>query len=507
MVMQSNRMEQSEKTIQASKIAQQNKLFRKEALEQSASPERLDQLVQIASPKGWLSLAALGALVATGVAWSVFGRIPITVTGQGVMVYPSKVVMAQASSSGQLLALNVQPGDPVKKGQVLATVDQSELRNQLQLARSKLAQLQQQDQVASTVQIQRDSLEQTTIEQQRQALQQSLQIVQSLTPVLREKGLDSIQRERQALQQRLQTLRNLLPTYQQRWDARQVAYEQGALSKDSVLQAQQEYVGAQAQLNEVEAQLKQLDVKEAGAQREYLGNLNQINELQAQLAALDSRTATQIEQNLTTVTNRKKEIQDTERTIAQLELQLQRDSHIVSDYDGQVVEVSVQPGQRIEPGMGIGTIAAQSTTDELVGVIFLPVSEGKKIQKNMPIQVTPTTLKREEFGGIVGRVTKISEFPVTQQGAASLVGNPDILPEVMSEGAYLTVFAELETLPSQPSTPDSNATNIQKYRWSSSQGPDQAITSGTTASARITVEEKTPISYVIPILKSWAGLD
>lgn len=490
------------------KGAQSGSLFRKEALEQTASPERLDQLVQIVSPKRWLSLTALGALVAIGSAWSIFGQIPITVTGRGVLVYPSKVVTAQAPSSGRLLALNVQPGDSVKKGEVLATIDQSELQNQLQLARNKLVQLRQQDEAASMVQGQRDNLDQSTTAQQRQALQQNLQIVQSLTPVLREKGLDSIQRERQALQQRLQTLRGLLPTYQQRWQARQEAHEQGALSKDNVLQAQQEYVSAQAQLNEVEAQLKQLDVKEATAQREYLSNLNQINELQTQISALDSRAATQVEQNLAAITNRKKEIQETERTIAQLELQLQRNSQIVSDYDGQVVEIAVQPGQRIEPGMGIGTIAAQSNTDELVGIVFLPVSEGKKIQKDMTVQVTPTTVKREEYGGIVGKVTQISEFPVTQQGAASLVGNPDILPEVLSEGAYLAVYTDLETLPSQSSTANSTQVDSkQKYRWSSSKGPDQAITAGTTTSARITVEEKTPISYVIPILKSWAGLD
>jgi HlyD family secretion protein len=31
---------------------------------------------------------------------------------------------------------------------------------------------------------------------------------------------------------------------------------------------------------------------------------------------------------------------------------------------------------------------------------FLPVSEGKKIKQGMSLQITPSPVKREEFGGI-----------------------------------------------------------------------------------------------------------
>jgi HlyD family secretion protein len=132
-------------------------LFRKEALEQTASPERLDQLVQIVSPKRWLSLIALGTLVAAGTAWAFLGRIPITVTGKGVLIYPGQVLTVQSASSGRVLTVNVQVGDRVRRGQVLATIDQSETAKQLELAREKLVQLQQQDQTARSAQTQRNS--------------------------------------------------------------------------------------------------------------------------------------------------------------------------------------------------------------------------------------------------------------------------------------------------------------------------------------------------------------
>ena len=194
----------------------------------------------------------------------------------------------QAKSAGQLLALNVKVGDVVKKGDVLATVDQVDLRKQLQLQRAKLTQIEEQDRNANSLQVQRNGLDKKASQQQGQNLQYSLKTVQDLTPVLREKGLVSIQRDRFNRQQRLQVMRGLLPTFKKRLENRQWLFKQGAVTDDTVLQARQEYVDNLAKIDEAESQLKQLDVKEADAQRQYLQNLNSIKDFQAQLRELDS---------------------------------------------------------------------------------------------------------------------------------------------------------------------------------------------------------------------------
>ena len=176
------------------------------------------------------SVSRDGISIAVGLVWSVFGRIPITVAGQGVVVFPSKVVGFQSPSSGQILMLFVRTGDEVKKGQVLATIDQTELQDKLKLARVKLAQLQEQDQNANSLQLQRTVLDKGAIGQQRQALLQTLKTTQSLTPILRSKGLESIRQERQNLQEQLQTTRDLMPTFKERFDIRQKLREEGAVS-------------------------------------------------------------------------------------------------------------------------------------------------------------------------------------------------------------------------------------------------------------------------------------
>ena len=68
-----------------------NSIFRKEALERLSSPEQLDQLMTIVTPRALLPLLALGGLLGCGLVWSVVGRIPVTTTGQGALVFANTV--------------------------------------------------------------------------------------------------------------------------------------------------------------------------------------------------------------------------------------------------------------------------------------------------------------------------------------------------------------------------------------------------------------------------------
>ncbi len=477
-------------------ITQKHHLFRKEALERISSPERLDQIMQVVSFQKWIPLAAFGTIIAAGVVWSVMGRIPVTVEGQGVLVYPSQVMSFQSPGAGRLLTVNVHVGDGVKKGQVLATIDQAELQKKLQQSQTKLVQLQNQNSDASSLQRQRIGLDQVALQQQRSTLESSLQAARSVSPLLRDKGLESIRSDRQNLQQRLQTTRGLLPTLQQRFAIRQQLFREGAISGDSVLQSRQDLIDGEAKVNDVQSQLKQLDVKEADAQRQYLESLNSIRDLQARLKELDTKKASQAQQDLAASTNREKEMQETVRDIAQLQLQLKNTSQVISNYTGRVIELSANPGQLIAQGTAIGAIEAQDQAGELMSVAFFPAGEGKKLKSGMKLQITPTTVKREEFGGIVGTVGDISAFPITQEGAVRLVGSAEVVKALLSQGPQLEAFAKLQPDPS----------TFSGWKWSSSQGPPQKITSGTPTTVRVTVEERAPISFVFPILKSWTGV-
>ena len=484
--------------IKRSHSAQANQLFRQESLEKLASPERLDQLVRIVSPKSWLSLISFGSLIVAAGTWSVYGSIPVTVEGKGVLVYPSKVLPLQANHQGQLLSLQIETGERIRKGDVIATIDQVDLKQQLKLARAKLEQLEEQNRDMNLLQTQSSDRDLEAIAEKRQALEQRLEISQSTTPILKEKRLTSIQRDRLSLQRRLKTMQELLPTFEQRLKARQKLLGTGAISDDVLLQTKQEYLDHIAKVDEAESQLKQLDLKEADAIKEHLSNLNEIRDIKAQIQELDSELADLAQEDRETSTTRKKEIQETQREIARLEEQIKNNSQVISQHTGKVLETTVNPGQIVEPGTRIANIDLNDNSDRLVGITFFPVESGKKIKPEMTMQITPQTIKRERFGGIVSKIERISSFPTTKEAAANVVGNQELVEGLVSEqqSGLIQVFASLE--------PDSNTPS--GYRWSSSSGPNLQISPGTTTDVRVQVEERAPISYLIPLLRSVSGL-
>jgi HlyD family secretion protein len=414
-------------------------LFREKALEKAASPDHLDP-VQIIQLHNWLPLVALGSLIIAGLTWSITGRIPITAIGQGVLAYPSTIADFQSFGTGQLLDIKVKVGDTVKKGQILATLDQTELQKQLQQQQAKLSALKAQHQQANVLQIQRSVGQQGSLAQQRLSFQQQFRSAQRMIPVLKS-----------------------------RLESHQWLKSEGAITEEAVLTVQQA----------------------------YQESLDKASTLKAQLQDLKAQQNRLPEENFAATTTRQNEIQGVTQVIAQLELQIQKQGKVISPHGGRVLEITATPGQAISPGTRLGTIAAQNSTSKLLGITFFPDSDGKKLQSGMPVEITPATVKRERFGGIVGSVKNISSFPVTKEGVTRLVGNPEVTQALMAKGPQIQVFVDLQPDPS----------TFSKFKWSSSKGPQLKVSAGTSTTVSVTVEERAPITFVLPILRSWSGLD
>jgi HlyD family secretion protein len=476
----------------------ENNLFRAKSLESLASPEKLDRLMQVVNPRSWLPLVTLGSLVIAGGIWSVYGKIPVTVEGRGVLIYPSKVVQLQSPSEGQLIELKIKPGDRVQKEEIIATVAQIDLQKQLELARSKLIQLQDRDRDVQLLQTQRSDRDLEFIAEQRLTLEQKLQILENLTPTLRAKELDSIKSERERLQNFLHNLQELQPTFQKRLATRQNLFQEGAIADDVLLESKQQYLDNNAQINETKSKLKELDVKEADAVKQYLSNLNEIKDIKAQLQELESKKANLAQQDGESSIDRQKEIQETEREIAKLSKQIENNSQIKSQYSGKILETTINLGQIVQPGTRIANIDIDNPQEKMVGITYFSVEDGKKIQPNMIIQITPQTTKRERFGGIIGTITKISAFPMTKEAAANVVGNSEVVEGLVSQNqaGLIQVSADLQT----------NPDTFSGYQWSSSSGPQLKISPGTTTIVRVKIDERSPISYVIPLLRSFSGI-
>lgn len=153
--------------------------------------------------------------------------------------------------------------------------------------------------------------------------------------------------------------------------------------------------------------------------------------------------------------------------------------------------ILIQPNQVI-------TVKPPIQGKRLIAVSYFNVKDGKQIQPGMTMQITPDFVTRERFGGIFAKVTSVSALPITKERANSVIGNPDLVTKILpSGGGDMEVQAEMVL---EPST-------FSGYRWSSSQGPKLKISAGTTTSVRVKVAEQAPITYILPILREFTGID
>jgi HlyD family secretion protein len=115
------------------------RIFREAAIERLSNPEQLDHVVGVTRPFDWMAAAALALGFAFLFAWSVLGRIPTRVSGEGILLSSGgRLIDAVSAVSGKLASLDVGIGDEVRRDQVIARVVQTETEQRLQQARDVL---------------------------------------------------------------------------------------------------------------------------------------------------------------------------------------------------------------------------------------------------------------------------------------------------------------------------------------------------------------------------------
>jgi predicted RecA/RadA family phage recombinase len=165
---------------------------------------------------------------------------------------------------------------------------------------------------------------------------------------------------------------------------------------------------------------------------------------------------------------------------------------IVSPYAGHIVEVKVDDSSLVERGIPILSVEAGGEgPGSLEAVLYVPTTEGKKIRPGMDVQLSPSTVKREEFGFILGQVVSVGEFPATRQGMFRVLGSEELVQALSVGGALIEVHVDLILDAETPSG----------YAWSSSAGPPAQVDSGTFCTAWIEVREQRPLSLVLPAFK------
>jgi HlyD family secretion protein len=423
-------------------VAEEKKqeIFRKVALERLSSPEQLDLVMQVTNPRSWIALAGLGLLLAATVVWGFLGSVPTKVMASGVLIRPGGVFDVYAQGTGQVAALAVKEGDAVTEGQIVARIAQPQLEREIESARARLRELQSQHRELTAFTSKDLSLRTNTRAMQEAKLKDTIAFAEQRVAALREQ----IKSEEALL-------------------ARQL------ITPQTVLQTRQALFATQDLLEGARNELRQLPI--------------------AQLT-----TETQGEQS---VIQSQLRINEAERQIELLTQQLQQVSAVESPYSGRVVEIKRDAGDLVAAGTALLSLElAGQGSGGLQVIAYVPPGEGKNVERDMYVQVSPSTAPREEFGFLIGKVSYVSEFPSTPDGMMRVLANPTLVQGLAASGPPFAAYIELEE--------DPNSTS--GYRWSSFKGNTVPVNSGTICTVNITIRERKPVELVIPMIRQALGL-
>jgi hypothetical protein len=96
--------------------------FRFKALAKLREPDELDTPVVLASPRGWVVIASLTLVTVGAIGWALFGRLPQTVTANGLITRPQGAVQVQSLYTGMVNKIHASVGGYVQAGQDLADI-------------------------------------------------------------------------------------------------------------------------------------------------------------------------------------------------------------------------------------------------------------------------------------------------------------------------------------------------------------------------------------------------
>jgi HlyD family secretion protein len=413
--------------------------FRTVALQRAVSPEQLDHLVSITKPFDWILTFVICLALAAAITWGVVGRIPTRVPAEGILVSDGgRVVDAVSDAAGRLSSVGVSVGDHVLRGQPIAQIAQTDIQQRYTGA----------------------------IEVFHEREHEHADLTSKVASELASKSQNFAKLEAafdqviKATSQRIDYLTGDVKTLED-------LLAKGYTTRRNVEDRRHELADALQRREDTQ---------------------NEILKLRSQRTDLETQREREIQQS-------EFRLNDARRQMDTIAGTLNQNTQVLSPIEGRVLEIKVSAGSVL--AVGTPVIAIESEGTKLEALVYIPTERGKSVKPGMQVRIEPSTVKREEFGTMVGTVVTISDFPITPQGLAAVLHNDTLVSRFTHDGAPYAARVSLE--------PD--ATTDSGYRWAVGQGPPLRLSSGTLIRAEITTRRQRPLDLVVPLIKRWTGID
>lgn len=412
--------------------------FREQALQNRYDRDTTTSAISVFR---YYSLPLIGVLTLVCLAvilWGLLGSVPTWIQGEGILLPLNNQVHSIISPDGPGIVINFhkKPGDSVKQGEVLVTLDKPISRQQIGVAQDKLNATQK-----IYDRVKKDSEEEyakrfSQIQTQNAQIRKSIQ-----TRTDFQKKTDDLLKTQGILQ-----LKNLLS------------------HKDFLLNQQ----------NALSFKRQTEELVEKIATNEF--DLSQFhNSWEDKLRTLELEILTL-----------KKEINSQQK---QLELM----QAVKSPVDGVINFLHKTVGDSVTAGEVLATILDPSEILEVVS--YVPAKDYELIQVDKRALVSSTLYKKEEYGNIEGKVSFISDLPVSSQEIMATFQNEELVKMFTKDGPVYKIKIQLTVDPSTPSG----------LVWTSSQGPSKKLPRGILVHSQVSIRERAPVSLIVPALRSLWG--
>ena len=338
-------------------------------------PEHLDRTLYVTTPKGWLALFTLIAMMGAVVAWAVLGEVATYVQGDGILMNRGGTVFDAASPEGGKLARIVpSPGDLMAAGEVVAELDDPETMeryaNALALVEERTRTLRDREAEARD----ENALIDRNLAQQRA-------------------NLDVLER----------TGRELIETASARLRGNLALFEDGLVAR-----------------TEIEGNEKAVDF----ARRNLFDVMRRRDDLASE--GLRRRNDLRIR-----VDEAKAQLLEAQRQVKELETLIET-WRIRAPVSGRVTEIKAQVGAVLQPGESVLGIQRGDEGQDVL--IYVSTANGKRVEPGMPARVSPNTVRHVEYGYMTGVVESISEFPASVDSMAAVLQNRELAETFSSSG-------------------------------------------------------------------------
>jgi hypothetical protein len=138
-------------------------------------------------------------------------------------------------------------------------------------------------------------------------------------------------------------------------------------------------------------------------------------------------------------------------------------------------------------GKGI-LVHPDASSDELMGLLYFDSDQANLIQPGTELVLIPDAMAASQSGGAQAFVESVAQPPITTLEAARQAEPSELT--ALQDGS-VQVVVKLE--------PDAN--NSSGYKWSVLGSSQPSLVAGDTVTARVTLAQKAPITFVFPFLE------